>query len=189
MDGCKNSGVSGESPILTTRCRVCCRSPWRSAATNLSKLSGFFLGRFKRDFMDRLLDFRFRVDVRYSQPPMRGCAESSMVLHVREQAFKVGRSSDRYPRILSTSSGGRRTHPLARSTVEGTCRGLGWDVARADFFQNRNVNCADITGAQRKPGSGHNWETHQNRARLSSPGWMLAVGQKEGRPCSPPLQT
>ena len=49
---CKNSSVSEEWPLLTTRCRVCCRSPWRSAATNLSKLSGLPLGCLERDFMD-----------------------------------------------------------------------------------------------------------------------------------------
>ena len=80
----------------------------------------------------------------------RGRAELSMTLHVKEHDFNEGRSSDRYPRISSTSSGGRRFHPLAHSVVVGARQGLRCDAVGRSFFQSRDVNPIIATAVQRK---------------------------------------
>ena len=131
--------MSESSSILRTRLRVCGRSPRRPISANLSRPSEPLLVRFKRDCMDPRFGFRFRAGLRQSQLPMRGRAELSMSLHVREQAFNVGRSSDRHRRISSTSSGGSRFHPLAHLAVGEVCRGLRCNLAgrSLSFFHNR----------------------------------------------------
>jgi hypothetical protein len=86
------------------------------------------------------------------------------------------------------SSGGRRSHPLARSTAEEPCCGLR-DVARRNFLHNRNVNRTAGTGAQRELGSGCNWATYQDRARLSSLVECWRLVKKSGGLVLPPLHT
>lgn len=134
--GRKDCGTKASSFILRIRWRVWGRSPRRSTSANLSRLSEPLLDRFRRDLMDRPFNFRFRAGLRKSQPPIRGRAELCIILHVREQAFNDGRSSDRHRRISSTSSGGSRFHPLARSVVGGVRHGLGFDLAGKSFFKS-----------------------------------------------------
>jgi hypothetical protein len=81
---------------------------------------------------------------------MRGRAELSIILQVREQAFNAGRSSDSHFRISSISSGGSRSHPLAHSAVGEVRRSLRCNLTGTSFFQHGDANPTIITAAQRR---------------------------------------